>query len=304
MNQQYLVDQTLNAFSGIVKKHQLFHLSFACFGIFFCFLFFFLYSTLAESYLIAICIACLFFFTVTYFVLRLYFQQEKPRKLYELSEKYLSLCKEEQGSHAIVGSYLEEIAAKISNLPPVFPFTFGQNVPWLIKFFYLPDLYLMKEIFLLSSVEEYLEMVKKSPTAFEAHASLAKAYGLLADLYKNADFDDLRYAEKYRQCLVRAIEELKILKEFAPETLWARKQLACHYQSLNMAENEIEEYEAICALCPHDSSSFVTLGKIYFQQGKTGKGLKIYEELKGKDPILAGELLHFYGSSQVLTKNL
>jgi tetratricopeptide (TPR) repeat protein len=301
MNEKY-ISHVLVSFQSIVKKNQLFHIVFAFVGALLCLLFFFLYSTLAESYLIAICIACLFFLAVSYFVLYLYFQEQRPRKLYELCEKYRTLCKEQHIDS--VGLSLEELVEALDRIPPYFLFDIRLFFSWMKKLLYLPDLSMMKEIVLLTCIEEYLEIMKKNPTSLHAHKNLAKVYGLLAEFYKNCEFDSQIRQEKYNQSILRAIEELKILKEYSPDTLWVRKELARHFQSCNMTENEIEEYEAICTLCPQDSLAFVTLGTIYFQQGKTGKGLKIYDLLKEKDPPAAQELLNFYGSSHVLTKKL
>jgi tetratricopeptide (TPR) repeat protein len=285
------IDITIQTFQAIVRKYQLFHLVFAAFGLIACLLFFIFYSTLAEAYIVAICLACFFFLAVSYFVLRLYFQEQKPRKLHTLCEWYRNVAK--KTSPATVGEKLQEVAAKLDDPPATLLPFFAPLDPILKKILYINDLMAMKELFLLSSVDEYLALIKKDPTSFSAHANLAKAYGLLGALYKN----NKGYEAEFKQSSMRAIEELEILKEYKPDTLWVRRQLALHFQELNMPENEIDEYEAICALCPSDYSAFVTLGTIYFQQGKTGKGLKIYESLKEKAPEAAEELLNFYGSS-------
>lgn len=171
----------------------------------------------------------------------------------------------------------------------------------LSKAFHWQDVHKMKEFFLLSSIDSYTNVIKNQPTSYDAHAALACAYINLANHYNTAISNTTSVAlsrefkQKFRQSSKQAIEELTILKEYAPNDLWAHTQLASSYRELNLPEKEIEEYETCIMLCPTDTQMLFTLGTLYFKQGHNAKGLRVYEKLKITDQERAETLISHYG---------
>lgn len=168
----------------------------------------------------------------------------------------------------------------------------------------------MKELLLSCSIEEHLKAVKCEPTNLDVHASLANAYVMLSALYadprKFHDYDEEKYIpqerfsdameKRFRTIAERAIEEFKILNDYAPDDPWVHVQLAYSYHDLQMPKEEIREYEIVLKLRPDDHETLFKLGMLYFQQGMNAKGLKIYELLKKTSYKKAESLISFYGS--------
>jgi tetratricopeptide (TPR) repeat protein len=104
------------------------------------------------------------------------------------------------------------------------------------------------------------------------------------------------FKQKFRSIAEKAIEEFKILSDYAPHDPWVHAQLAYSYRDLQMHKEEIREYETILQLCPDDREALFKLGKLYFEQGQNAKGLQVYETLKGSHYKKAESLIHFYGA--------
>ena len=104
------------------------------------------------------------------------------------------------------------------------------------------------------------------------------------------------FQQKFRKTAEKAIEEFKIMSDYAPHDPWVHAQLAYSYRDLQMPKEEIKEYEAILHLCPDDKETLFKLGKLYFQQGQNAKGLQIYETLKNTHFKKAENLISFYGA--------
>jgi tetratricopeptide (TPR) repeat protein len=168
----------------------------------------------------------------------------------------------------------------------------------------------MREILLHGAVDEYIKLVKAQPTNLEAHAALANAYVMLSGIYidpRNIEgYDDDRWipSEKYgakfqaafRSVAERAIEEFKILSDYAPDDPWVHTQLAYSFHDLQMPKEEIEQYEMIQRLLPDDQDNLHKLGVLYFQQGHNAKGLKVYEDLKRRHYPKTDNLIKHYGT--------
>ena len=110
------------------------------------------------------------------------------------------------------------------------------------------------------------------------------------------------FKQKFRSIAERAIEEFKILSDYAPEDPWVHAQLAYSYRDLQMPKEEIREYETILQLCPEDKETLFKLGKLYFEQGQNAKGLQVYETLKRSNYKNAENLIHFYGTRSTYAK--
>lgn len=160
------------------------------------------------------------------------------------------------------------------------------------------DIYRMRELLLLASLEEHIKLVRCEPTSLEIHAALANAYVMLSTLYAKQmgkkEFDQ-SLETKFRTTSEKAIEEFKILSDYAPNDPWVHLQLAYSYHDLQMPLEEIKEYEMILRINPDDKEALFKLGTLYFQQGMNAKGLRVYEELKHYNFKKAEILIRFYG---------
>lgn len=316
-------DPIFRDFDRVIKRH-------AAFNFFFITLCtleviglaFFLVS-LAQSLVLALSLSVVFFTFFAYFTLRIYFQTKKPEQFLAIKERYLNACKstlkEQEGTaeyHYAVANACCKFANRLHareydyySLPSFLSFL----TIWTEQFscwWHWQDLHVMKEMMLQESVNEHIRLVKHFPTSLEAHAALANAYVMLSGLYidpRNLEGYDAerwipndkyteRFAEKFRFTAERAIEEFKILSEYAPDDSWVHIQLAYSYHDLQMPLEEIKEYETIKRLLPNDLDNLFKLGMLYFQQGWNAKGLRVYEELKKAHYEKAENLIKYYGS--------
>ncbi|MBI3901004.1 MAG: hypothetical protein HY324_02500, partial [Chlamydiia bacterium] len=273
---------SLNRLYQLIRSYTLFNFIFLLIG--FCELLFFLsfFALMSQSTLLAFTLALFFMTLFSYFVLRLYLHAKKPDQLIALCEEYLDTCKEhlhyQEGSsehHIALGHAAHKFAAALHEKEytfyPLPSFLRALDVPlekWSC-FCYWKDLYRMKELLLMTAVEEHLKVVKCEPTNVEVHASLANAYVTLSSLYadprKYADYDEERYIPeerysktmqtKFRRTAERAIEEFKILNNYAPDDPWVHVQLAYSYHDLQMPTEEIHEYEIVLSLRPQDKDT-------------------------------------------------
>jgi hypothetical protein len=192
------------------------------------------------------------------------------------------------------------------------PKAFSFLTPWMKKLSCLlhwKDVHLIREKLLQASVNEHLKIVRAQPTDRDAHALLANAYVMLSGLYldprmvNNDEGEEwiptgkygASFKAKFEDAAQKAVEEFKILNEYAPKDPWVYMQLAYSFRDLHRTKDEKAAYEAILALCPHDHETRFKLGALCFQQGENAKGLRIYEELKKAQYPKADDLLVNYG---------
>ncbi|AHK63787.1 hypothetical protein BOKEGFJH_00914 [Chlamydia avium] len=284
------------------------------------FLYFFLFS--GKTLIPAFCLACFFLTLFICLVIRLYLLSGKPDFFETLANEYLDKAQglfkgqpnivEEQTYRA---SSATKLAIDLQNQEYTLVshvFTFLPQHDFLRKFScfcFWKDYFLFRECLLQKAVEAYIKVVQSIPIDLGAHVSLADAYvalsGLYADPRKYPEFDSNywvppgRYGddvqEKFFATAKRAIEEFKILNEYAPGNAWVHAQLAYSYHDLQMPLEEIQEYEMILKVKPTDVEIMTKLGILYFQQGMNAKGLRIYEELKKRDYKKSRKLIKFYG---------
>jgi tetratricopeptide (TPR) repeat protein len=246
-----------------------------------------------------------------------------------LVEDYLSDCKsilnynDNNSEHYIA---LANACCKLANRLHAREYSYYRLPAWTESFIpnlekfscwcHWQDIHRMKELLLQASVREHIGLVKNQPTSLETHAALANAYVMLSGLYidprKMEGYEDDRWIpedkyneeslEKFRIIAERAIEEFKILGEYAPDDPWVHCQLAYSYHDLQMPLEEIKEYEAIQRLIPDDKDNLYKLGILYFQQGWNAKGLRVYEELKRSHYKKGESLIKYYGTYETLKK--
>lgn len=327
-------EQVSNLWTPSLRKFNRFIRSFVLFNVFFLLiagseiaLFLSFFALLSQSTILAFTLAIFFMTLFSYFVLRLYLLSKKPDRLMEICEEYLDRCKEiiryQEGipeHHIALANAAHKFAATLHEKeysyysPPLFLKSLAPTLEKFSCFCHWRDLYRLKELLLMNSVEEHLKVVKCEPTNLEVHAALANAYVMLSSLYadprKYHDYDEERWIpeerysesmqEKFRSTAERAIEEFKILNDYAPDDPWVHVQLAYSYHDLQMPKEEIREYEIVLNLRPNDKDTLFKLGMLYFQQGMNAKGLRIYELLKRTNYKKAESLIKFYGSYEEL----
>lgn len=276
----------------------------------------------SRSSVLAINLAVIFLTAFAYFVLRLYFQAKKPEQFIHLRDVYVAECKRLIGyregvpvCYLVLARALYKFVTRLHDLEYRFyrlPEKLSMLESMLEKlscWWHWEDVHNMKELLFFCAIDEHIELVKCEPMNLEFHAALANAYVMLSSLYNDPrkieghDSDRWvspeRYSEsmhsRFRQTAERAIEELKILNEYAPDDPWVHVQLAYNYHDLQMPEEEIREYEEVMRLCPDDLDTLFKLGVLYFQQGLHARGLRVYERLKRARYGKADSLIKFYG---------
>jgi tetratricopeptide (TPR) repeat protein len=318
-----LCDPALIAFKTIIKSYAMFHALF----ISLClveFVFILLgFTFLAKTSYLAVSLAVFFLTLFTYFVLRIYLNTKKPGQLVDLRDHLLKECKtflnyqEGRSDHHIalagasckLGAALKGVEYNLYKVPPKLE-SFSNVFQKISCWAHAKDVHDMRELLFLAAINEHIKFIKFEPTNLEAHASLANTYVLLSSLYsdprKSQDFNENLWVPSYRfddemqrkfiASAERAIEEFKILNDYAPNDPWVHTQLAYSYQDLQMPLEEIKEYEMILKICPNDNETLFKLGVLYFEQGFNAKGLQVYEELKRVHYKKAEDLIRFYGS--------
>lgn len=320
---KHLLPPILQRLDRISKAYMLFNMLFAVLGtiqLLFVILFF---THLTHSSTLAFSLALLFLTGFSYFILRLYLNARKPEQLLELRDSYFDGCKKiinyQEGiaeHHLALANAACKFAAALHDreytyyTPPQWADYITPKLETFSCWAHWHDIHQMKEYLLQTSVDEHIKLVKCEPTSLEAHATLANAYVILSSLYadprKTESYDEERYIppekfapqfhDRFRSTAERAIEEFKILNDYAPNDPWVHAQLAYSYHDLQMPEEEIHQYETLLQLNPNDKETLFKLGMLYFQQGHNSKGLQIYQELKRSYYQKAESLIKFYGA--------
>lgn len=318
-----LIDPFISRFQSILKSYTLFNLFFTLL-ISAEVIYFFVHLTfLVQTFVMAIHLALIFATVFCYFTLRMYAQTRKVEKLMNLKDDFLRACQHatpsqdgEAEKHIMIAVACCKLAAelhaqeyRIYSCPSWIVFL-SSSFEKINCWWFWEDVHFVKELLLQTCINEHIKLVRMQPTDLEAHAGLANAYVMLSGLYvdpKTVDgLDDDRwiphnkytqsFQQKFRTIAERAIEEFKILSDYAPHDPWVHAQLAYSYRDLQMPKEEIKAYETIFHLCPDDKETLFKLGKLYFQQGLNAKGLQIYEALKKSHYKKAESLISFYGA--------
>lgn len=287
-------------------------------------LYFFIHLTfLLQTFVMAIHLALIFATVFCYFTLRMYAHTRKLEKLMALNKDFLTAFQQSSPSSGqeteqplMVALACCKLASELHGLEyricksPTWCIFLHSTLEKLNCWWFWEDIHFMKEMLLQASIDEHIKLVRLRPTDLESHAGLANAYVMLSGLYvdpKTVDgLDDERwiptnkygvsFQQKFRKIAERAIEEFKIISDYAPHDPWVHAQLAYSYRDLQMPQEEIKEYESILHLCPDDKETLFKLGKLYFQQGLNAKGLQIYDTLKNTHFKKAENLISFYGA--------
>lgn len=311
---QLVRDQTERAvnlateqFDSLIKSYGAFHLAFFGLIVIELLLFVIFFTWLLEASVVALSLAGIVLTLFTYFTLRLYYQTRKPILLTGIRNDCVESCKELLGyqkgvpeHHMALATACVRYASALQGReygyyqPPAWLKAAGPYLERFSCWFHDEDLLQMRELLVLSAVGEYIQLVQQEPTSLEMHTALANGYVTLSSLYAG----QVRLQPKFRTAAQCAIQEFKILNEYAPNDPWIHTQLAYSYRDLHMPDEEIREYETILKLRPNDPETLFRLGRLYFQQGLNAKGLRIYEALRGVNSQRAAELITYYGDTK------
>lgn len=317
------IKPTIAKFQKILKSYTLFNILFALLIIGEITYFFVHLSLLVQSFVMAIHLALIFVTVFCYFTLHMYVHTRKAEKFMRLKSDFVKACRgtvsEPQGgakNHLVVAyaccKLAEELHGKEYQVykSPSWCVFLSSSFEKLNCWCFWQDVHFMKELLLQACIDENILIVRLEPTNLEAHAGLANSYVMLSGLYvdprtvEGLDEDrwippnkyNKQFKQKFRSIAERAIEEFKILSDYAPHDPWVHAQLAYSYHDLQMPEEEINEYETILQLCPEDKDTLYKVGRLYFEQGHNAKGLEVYEALKRSNYKKAESLIHFYGA--------
>lgn len=316
-------EPAMRRFRRIVSSFVLFNLVFLLIGAVEITFFLTSLAWLGESTVVAFFLALFFLTFFSYSVVRIYLQAKKPEYIQTLLDKYISSCKEHlhysvgvPEHHMALASALQKFAESLAHkeysfyAPSSFLASLAPTFEKFSAFCHWKDYYTLKEILLTHAIEEHIKVVICEPTHLEVHASLANSYVMLSMLYadprKKEGYDEEKWISperfspkmrlRFEKCASRAIEEFKILHDYAPDDPWVHLQLAYSYRDLQMPQEEIKEYETLLHLRPDDNETLFKLGMLYFQQGKNSQGLAVFEKLKHTHPKKAESLIKFYGA--------
>jgi len=283
--------------------------------------FFFLLLTNKDFAPLAISIGLLFFTCSGYFVLLFYFQSKKPEQIQLIRDYFISESKKIIPSlkgkveyHLSIAdslirlvNYLHGFEWQLYQVPKILS-PLSKFMEKFSAFCHWKDVLRMKELLLYAAIEEHIQIIRLYPTDLEVHTSLANCYVALSKIYLEPKdlpktylirkqvkkFSDY-FEEKFKTASQRAIEEFKILNNYAPEDPWIHLQLAKSYSDLQMPKLEVAEYETVLSLKPEDKEILFRLGVLYFEQGMNAKGLVVYEKLKEANYQKAENLIRFFG---------
>lgn len=264
-------------------------------------LFFFIFLPfLQQSYWIAFAVAVLFLTCFTYYVLSIYYRSVKGSDFLKIRDEFLKKSLDSIGDDPLLHSRVAGNAIRVSETLKGMEYNFFKAPRW-ISFFdgiieklslwaFSHDVFVIRSEFLHLAIFQYIEQIITDPMDLEGHQEIANAYVMLYSLLtENGQIEEGR-----RYCR-RAIEEFKILCQYAPHDPWVHTQLAYGYHDLQMPKDEIREYEILLKLCPYDRQVLYDLGVLYFEQGMNAQGLKIYDDLKRVNLQKAEALIQHYG---------
>ncbi len=306
----------LGKFKQILNNYALFHFSFLIILTLQILLTIALSTINVKSLPFAIMLASIFCTIFSYLIITYYFQGKKTNQFNEIKMTFFNECKKSlifdmdkneyhlslANSAFQLTTYIRQKHVYAFHFPP---FRFLEDTMLKISFFvHWRDILAMQELLMNSSIKEHITLILQTPTSLSAHISLANAYIAISKIYTQpADlllkdsflckriFEKQIIKNKFNQSTEKAIEELKVLDDLAPNDPWIHAQLANCYHHLEMPGDEIHEYEILINLRSTDKEILYRLGSLYFHIGKNASGLKIYERLLQLDNKIAKSLI-------------
>lgn len=309
----------IRTFKSVLRSYALFHFCFIALLSLECIAMITFFCVAAISSVFAISLASFFLTFFSYLVIHYYFQGKKYDQFQEIKNHFLQECNkifsfhcETEEKHLSLASSSFQLATYLgqkqlygSTLPPLKLFeNLIQKMGFLLHY---KDIMFMQELLMHSSIKEHIELIKLSPVDLAVHTSLANAFTTLAKIFEKSPhcpiespyllkriYQKQAMQDKFSSATQKAIEELKILDDLAPNDPWVHAELASCYHHLNLFEKELLEYEILFNLRPKDKEILYRLGLLYFRLGKNAKGLSIYQALQKIDAKDAAHLIAHY----------
>ena len=257
-----------------------------------------------RSVFMAVCLSALFLTFFSYLVLSFYYSSQKPEQFFQIREQFLRSCRECVEEEISFAEPLANLADYLQNFEQHFYQASDFLRPFVSRMsasFYRKDVFQMKQLLIQGALQEQLRQVRTTPTDLELHAALAHSYTELAQIYR--DFLPFERSSRRKRELQRyfqaatngAMEEFRILNDYAPNDPWIHEQIASGHRALGQKEREIQELELLRALRPQDVETLFRLGSLYFELNSPSNGLRIYDTLRSLHLKKAEELIAFYG---------
>jgi len=304
-------------FSKIIRSYVYFNCS-AIAAIFLEILAFFIFlAFFSTSIGVTLALSLIFLTVFSHNIIKLYLQNKKIEHFDSLLHGFLEGCRQalelQDGilEHIIIlanasihlSEKLEGQAPHYYRLPSRLLFL-RNSAENFSTYWHWNDINIMREKILSFAGQKYIEIIREEPTNLELHAALANIYVTSSTIYQNQpplSVMENKQAQKIRtanfsKTSQKAIEEFKILCEYAPDDPWVHAQLAYSYHDLQMPKKEMAELEIILRLVPDDIDTMFQLGSLYFRQGLNARGLQVYESIKKLDYERANKLIHYYGN--------
>ena len=267
---------------------------------------------------VTLALALVFLTFFSYNVINIYLQNKKTEQYDNILYDFLKECQQALNlqevlieDNIVLVNNIIHLAEKLEKCTPYY-YTPPKKLSFLKNFlenfsiyFHWSDVNNMREKLLNFASRKYIEIIKDEPTNLELHAVLANIYVMESTIHrkdhplkiwKNKSKSSLQN-KKFSKSSKYAIEEFKILCEYAPQDPWVRAQLAYGYNDLGMYKKQMTELEIILDMVPNDVDTMFQLGSLYFQQGLNAKGLQIYENMLKLDYDRACKLIRHYGTN-------
>lgn len=288
MSVEKMGQSALQQLEHLIKRYRILTLCFFVALVIEIVLLLFFFPLLIKSAFFAITLAALLITLFSFYTLRNYQASEKEEALRELIQKYLKGVHSLSESPKTPAETRQNAADACLALASLF-----KEAPQTPSFFRRKYRDLMggeeeqkfKELLFRRALEELAGQVRLHPCDVAPHIRLAETYFLMARICRGMEREKL---------LKKGVEELKILLELAPGNPQVLEKLAAHYGELGDLLSQTAVLEQKLALEPHHPETLFQLGCLYFSQGHTSKGFKIYETLKIQHPGKSDQLMSYY----------
>ncbi len=288
-------------------------------------------SFATSPFLLGISLSLLFISLFGFFIFMRFLEEKKQVRardvlnafLKEMSSTFSTLESKKQAS--LITSYaLIDLAAELEGMEkdffsetPVIK-SLGPSPEKWSTYLHFRDVLMMQMWLLEEAALSLIELIKKEPLSAEYHKRLAEVHLRRAHLFQNslglANDESNKSARthlnaneresisaQYTASLNEAVEELLIVVEQEPGSLWVHKQLLECYGALEMEEAQMEKADTLFQLAHNSSKVLLMLGIMYFEKSRYAKGLEIYAKLQSIDPKAALELIEAYTLPQTKT---
>ena len=216
-----------------------------------------------KSAYFALALAVFFLTLFSFFLFRAYYQALKHDQFDVMIHEWMQGMQSSPYDSSRVAEKLSSLSDQLigrenSYYSPPQRFSFlNAFIPKASFWCHWDDLLRFRELLLQKAVKEYFKILRLQPTHHEIHVHLANTYIKLSSLYRaciyKLNHEKVLYTKKQADMLEhkfeivsrKALEEMKILKEIAPDALDINLQLAYLYSDLHMTQEETQQYEDI-----------------------------------------------------------